>query len=384
MSEVRVNNLSNENNTSGPTISGITTYSGRHFFVPPVGDTKSRPQDCKPGSLRFNTDSAHLEYYRGDEEGGWVEIEAELTAPLGGGSGSNTGVGYRALFAGGGNYGSYVNDIKFLTISTLGDSEDFGDMPYNGQHPSNHVASRTRGIFAGGYGPGRVNNISFVAIASQGDAADFGDLTQKREGIGGGSNGTRGIFSGGWYNPSDTNIIDYIEISSTGNAVDFGDQTQNGGGNSVCSPTRWVIRIQRASNEFMDTVEMATTGNATDFGESLGHLGSYCGVDSPTRGLMAGKNGPSNIIDYITMATKGNSLDFGDLSVARSSLPGGSSSPTRGVFYGGKAHPSTAENETIDYVEIATLGDAIDFGNAAVARTSSGGLSNGHGGLGGS
>ena len=35
MSEVRVNNLSNENNTGGPTISGITTYSGRHFFVPP-------------------------------------------------------------------------------------------------------------------------------------------------------------------------------------------------------------------------------------------------------------------------------------------------------------------------------------------------------------
>ena len=40
MSEVRVNNLSNENNNAGgPTISGITTYSGRHFFVPPQGDT---------------------------------------------------------------------------------------------------------------------------------------------------------------------------------------------------------------------------------------------------------------------------------------------------------------------------------------------------------
>ena len=40
-----------------PTISGITTYSGRHFFVPPVGDTANRPEDCDPGSLRFNTDT---------------------------------------------------------------------------------------------------------------------------------------------------------------------------------------------------------------------------------------------------------------------------------------------------------------------------------------
>ena len=79
MSEVRVNNLSNENNTGETTISGITTYSGRHFFVPPVGDTASRPSDCElSGSLRFNTDSAHLEYFRGDTIG-WVEIEAELT-----------------------------------------------------------------------------------------------------------------------------------------------------------------------------------------------------------------------------------------------------------------------------------------------------------------
>ena len=75
MSEVRVNNLSNENNTGGPTISGITTYSGRHFFVPPQGDTASRPSDCEPGSLRFNTDTAHLEYFRGNTIG-WVEIEA--------------------------------------------------------------------------------------------------------------------------------------------------------------------------------------------------------------------------------------------------------------------------------------------------------------------
>ena len=73
MSEVRVNNLSNENSSGGPTISGITTYSSTNFFVPPQGDTASRPTSCPPGSLRFNTDTAHLEYYRGDTIG-WQEI----------------------------------------------------------------------------------------------------------------------------------------------------------------------------------------------------------------------------------------------------------------------------------------------------------------------
>ena len=78
MSEVRVNNLSNESLSGGP-------YDIRyhHFFYyislcHHREILQSRPQDCPPGSLRFNTDSAKLEYYRGDTIG-WVEIEAELT-----------------------------------------------------------------------------------------------------------------------------------------------------------------------------------------------------------------------------------------------------------------------------------------------------------------
>ena len=111
MSEVRVNNLSNENNTGGPTISGITTYSGRHFFVPPVGDTTSRPESCEPGSLRFNTDTAHLEYFRGDTIG-WVEIEAS-SHEIGGGTGSNVGTGTRGFNAG---RHVYEDNIEYITI----------------------------------------------------------------------------------------------------------------------------------------------------------------------------------------------------------------------------------------------------------------------------
>jgi hypothetical protein len=70
-----------------------------------------------------------------------------------------------------------------------------------------------------------------------------------------------------------------------------------------------------------------------------------------------------NVIDYITIATTGNATDFGDLTVARQSL-GACSSSTRGVFGGG----TPAGANTIDYITISTTGDATDFGDLTVGR----------------
>ena len=97
MSEARVNNLSNESNTGGPTITGITTFSGTNYFVPPVGNTAQRPDNPQKGSIRFNTDSKHLEYFRGDTIG-WADVEAS-NVELGGLQSGDRGT--RAIFAGG-------------------------------------------------------------------------------------------------------------------------------------------------------------------------------------------------------------------------------------------------------------------------------------------
>jgi len=99
MSEARIDSLSNENNTGGPTLSGITTFSGTNYFVPPVGNTEQRPENPQKGALRFNTDTKHLEYFRGNTIG-WVDIEASH-GQLGGGTGSNAGTGARGLWSGG-------------------------------------------------------------------------------------------------------------------------------------------------------------------------------------------------------------------------------------------------------------------------------------------
>ena len=98
--------------------------------------------------------------------------------------------------------------------------------------------------------------------------------------------------------------------------------------------------------------------------------------------MLAGGLSPtrSNIIDYINIATTDNAMNFGDLSNAVR-LVGSTSSVIRGVFAGGRTNPSNTELNTIDSVEIATEGNAVDFGDLATARRAIGHVSNAHGGL---
>ena len=56
----------------------------------------------------------------------------------------------------------------------------------------------------------------------------------------------------------------------------------------------------------------------------------------------------------------------------------GTSSPTRAVWFGGLT-PSAVN--TIQYVQIATTGDAVDFGDTVETVYEGGACSTGHGGL---
>ena len=106
--------------------------------------------------------------------------------------------------------------------------------------------------------------------------------------------------------------------------------------------------------------------------------------------MIAGSNTPTtNLgIEYLTTATLGNAVDFGELTVARRNV-GAVASPTRAVFIGGEAgSPSPAKYNTIDYVQIASTGDAVDFGDMDTAGATDGVIvpcgnasSNAHGGL---
>ena len=379
MSQINIRNLSNENDDGSPEIVGVSTFSATSFFVPPKGTTAERPSDCEPGSIRFNTDTSNLEYFRGKTIG-WSQFEL-INPNLGGGTGSNTGTGTRGIFGSG--EAPHGNTIDFLTISTFGDSTDFGDLTQDRRSGGAMGSSETRGIFAGGQHPSPFtfyNTIDFVTIASIGNATDFGDLLNKAYNVRGFSSRTRGLAACGQKGPSfaAVNTIEFVTIASTGNALDFGDTTTvRTNLDGAASSTRGVLGGGGDVSDVIDFVTITTTGDATDFGNLTVARKGLMACSNSTRALFAGGETPSNsnIIDFITIATTGNAQDFGDLTAVRNTT-GATSSPTRGIFSGG------SNTDTLDKVEILTTGNAADFGNLGRgASRCYGAFSNGHGGL---
>ena len=381
MSKINVRSFSNENDDGAPDIVGISTFSATSYFVPTRGTTIQRPSEhVEVGSLRYNTDTKNLEFYRGDTIG-WSSFEL-IDTDLGGGTGSNTGVGTRGIFGSG--EAPHGNTIDFLTISTFGDSTNFGDLTEERMSGGSMGSSETRGIFAGGQHPSPFtffNVIDFVTIASTGDATDFGDLENKAYNVSGMSTRTRGVAACGQKGPSfaAVNTIEYVTIASTANANDFGDlstvRTLVAG---AASSTRGLFAGGHDTTNVIDYITISSTGDALDFGDlqSGAARKGMLSCSNSTRAVFAGGETPSNsnIIDFVTIATLGDGQNFGDLTFV-TNTSSGTSSPTRGIFAGGSA-------DTIDKVEILTTGDAVDFGN--LGRGSSrcyGAFSNGHGGL---
>ena len=389
MSEFQASNFKKENGGT-PDLLGKTELTSPYFFVPPSGDTASRPQSCAAGTLRFNTDIGSLEVYRGDTIG-WQQIQRRESQYLGGGTGSNTGTGTRGLFGLGG-HPTTVDSIDFITVSTLGNAQDFGNLTASTRN-FGCASSSTRGLFchgANGNGPAEVNIISFVTMASTGDSTDFGDSTQTSRQQAGVSNGTRAVFGGGYVEQSAPylrDVMDYVTIAHTGNAADFGNLSNASRVTaSVNSSTRGVFGLAHpGAGNILEFITIATTGDVTDFGDNTVRSDYPTATSNSTRGLFAGGDGPSdsanNVIDFITIATTGNAVDFGDLASRRTRFVGATASPTRGLFAGGNS-PST--DNVIQFVEITTTGNAQDFGDLTSASSfgSTGGtLSNGHGGL---
>jgi hypothetical protein len=302
-----------------------------------------------------------------------------------------------ALFGGGAATPGGVTQagIQYVNIATTGDAYFFGQLT-TARYELTAFASSTRGVFSGGeYGNIFKNVIDYVTIASLGNATTFGTLTANgRIGLGGASNETRGLSFAG-YNastgPGFMNVIDYVTIATTGNATDFGDTTVVNAYLAACASTTRATYAggYDGSNAYVSIgyVTIATTGNAISFGNLSVARFFLTSCSSSTRGLFAGGRtsagsgftSNSNIIDYITIASTGNAIDFGDLTVARGQLAAASSSTTA-IFAGGE-NTSGVRLNTIDYVTIASIGNATDFGDLSAAISQSAGCSNAHGGL---
>jgi len=293
----------------------------------------------------------------------------------------------QALFAGGGTAGSNV--IQSIGIATTGNAIDFGDLPVLRQRMAACGSSITA-HFMGGKSTSPEASMYSVNFGSGGNATYFGELTLAREYPAAVSNSTRGVIGGGNSGSTEYNTIDYITFSSLGSAVDFGDLSQGvttgmgaagsttrglfgGGGDTNLSPRRNITYVT-----------IASTGNSTTFGNLIATPGTgtgrryLCAFSSSTRAVFSGgwSNAAVNVMDYVTIASTGDATDFGDLTVARDYVAGASSA-TRGVTGGG----TTSLSNVIDYVTIASAGNATDFGDLLSSDNDLAACSNVHGGI---
>jgi len=333
--------------TSGTEFKGVTTFDTQGYFVPPSGTTTDR-----------------------DRTGG------------------------RLLWGGGHNPSpGKTTAIGYVTISSMGNSRDFGDLTL-ARRQLTGASSSTRGVFIGGdSSPTDASDdlMDYVTIASQGNAVFFGNLQapgkQTPQGC---SNGIRGISYGG--GEPHTDQIDVFTIASLGDATDFGDAHVAGrGGAATESSTRALLAggVGPADLNRIEYITMATNGDGQNFGDLLDGRRNIAGTSDGVRAVFAGgftsPGGPSlNTLDYVTIATFGNSQDFGDLTVNRSNPGNGSSSnKIRGLIVGGNDSPAGSVSNSIDYITIATTGNAKDFGDAGSQDelTQTGLLTDSHGGI---
>ncbi len=290
----------------------------------------------------------------------------------------------RGLIAGGCT--PLIAEIDYIQIQSQGNSTDFGSLSAT-RFGHNGCASATRGLFGGGAEPTIRNIIEYVTIATTSNVTDFGDLTVARRDVGSLSNQTRGIWAGG-STPTIKDEIDYVTIASTGNAADFGNLTAATIATSGCcaSSTRGLIG-GGGTPSAVNTIEyitIASTGNAADFGDLTRTAFSLSCVSNSTRGVWA--NGGTNTIDYVTIASTGNAADFGDTTLVRAQCTASLSNSIRGVFAGGyQPSPTSADTNVIDFIEIASIGNAMDFGDinrvGDTGNRENGGCSDSHGGI---
>ena len=253
----------------------------------------------------------------------------------------------------------------------------------------------TQGTFPKGAGRGfnaGDNNspnvqIDTISIKTTGNATDFGDLSQSPGGSVWSVHGsdTRCIFGGAY--PVAT-IIQYIVPTSQGNSADFGDLSVArgyiGGGSNKTRSVNYAGQTPGKGN-VIDFMQIQTLGNATDFGDATQQGRQPAGNCNKRRAfLVGGDDGPSpatgtNRIEFVEISTTGNGIDFGDLHATVVSCPQGVGTSTRALQGGGG--PSGGLLTRINSFQYDSQGDATDFGDLTVARRLTGAVSDGQRGV---
>jgi hypothetical protein len=285
----------------------------------------------------------------------------------------------------GGNSGD-DSSIVSTTISTGGTAVSFGTLTVPRNY-SGALGSSTRAVVGGGNTTGGLttNAIEYISFGTSGSTDDFGDLTNSLDYITGFSNSTIGCFSGGGTSPRTSNI-QYITIASTGNSTFFSNLLSGATSETTAcgSTTRGIIAGGSTSGAStlnnISYISFSTVGSMDDFGDLTITLSAMGSGSSSTRAVMAGglqsAGGGSyaNVINYITIASTGNAIDFGDLTTNHRFSAGVSDSVSL-LICGGEGSSGVASRITI-----ATTGNSTTEGSGYKTVAPSG-CSSAHGGI---
>lgn len=97
------------------------------------------------------------------------------------------------------------------------------------------------------------------------------------------------------------------------------------------------------------------------YGPSPYSAASNSAIPTASMAVFIGGYNGNNVMDYVSIATTGNATDFGDATYSGNG--GGAGSSTRGVFSTG-----LTSTPMIQYITYASAGNAVDFGDFTVSN----------------
>ena len=242
----------------------------------------------------------------------------------------------------------------------------------------------------GGYYTSRIDKVDISVLS---DSTDFGHLLAKNCFSSSCSNGinNRGIIAGGseTCNANErTNVIQYVDVTIMSDAMDFGDLLEN---NAKCAATsngsdnRGIFMGGLISNvSTISYINISNTSNALAFGDTVTFVADAEGTSNGKNGygiVACGEssNGqPTNTIQYVNINTLSDSINFGESTLERRGITACSNDQyNRAIFMGGCSYGASTKYNVIDYVDITIPANANDFGDLMYKLYNSASTSNG-------
>ena len=298
--------------------------------------------------------------------------------------------------------------IDYYQIASTGNATDWGDTISVGAALAGSASNNIRGVIAGGFEGAPTNNrittVQALTIPTIGQSFDFGDLSTTTQQAAGASNSTRAVYTSGNSMPLVLNKNYMLQFATSGSIQDFGDILFSSSCRQTATcqtPTRGYYAGGEGSggvesnpssawSKNITITTFATLGSSDKFGELSTFRYQGSGVGSATRGVFIGGSTPvaspevyQNSMEYITLTTTGETTDFGDVASANygGTSHSGASNMVRGVVHHARTVDGGSNLNTLEYITIATTGNTTDFGDLNYAANNSFTVSDSHGGL---